>query len=933
MLPAPPAPASAAPFPLLATLAPVAVSILIWIVTRSPFALLFAGLGPAVAIASTVDGRLERARHARREQARHTRELEEAAEHVRALHAAERVERERSWPSAAVPAARLPSDPERWRHALDAPFPVRLGRAAGASSLLVEGTARDPGAERLVLAARAIEDVPLVVDARHGVGVAGRGPWARAVVRALIVQALCRARPDVVVRGELPETWFAELPHARASGEQGAVALEIEDRRVLLAWAPEPAALPRECRIVLAIGGAGAVGAVARLVRHPDRREETALVPDVLTEAEARRAARAAASAAAAEGWTSSAALPHAVRLGDLVQPPAAAPRGLPVAVGAGLQGAAIVDLVADGPHAIVAGTTGSGKSELLTTWIVALAARYGPDEATFLLVDFKGGATFAPLASLPHVAGVLTDLDESEAARALQSLRAELRRRERALALARVRSIEEGGGLARLVLVVDEFAVLADRFPDLLTLLADIAARGRSLGVHLVLCTQRPTGVVRETVLANAGLRIALRVTDATDSRTMLGTTAATELPLAPRGRAILARGGPGELVQVALADDATIALARAHAGAPAARPWLPPLPAIVPLAMLPPGPGVALGVRDLPEEQRQDVLRWDPLREGHVLVLGGPRSGRSGVLDAIAAGSPDCQRPAARAPELWDALEDALADLSRPAAAAPRRILLLDDVDATLGAVPDELEHVLAARLARVLREGPRAGVVAVVTAVRLPGALGALAPLFGPRLVLRMPTRQDHVLAGGDPSTYEPSAGPGAGRWEGVRVQIAAADRAPAPPGPRWRVVDGSDERGLAVVATASAVAARLRASAGAGRVVELGVDADPRRLEVATGGARRILVGTPEGWQAAWDALPVLARTMPVLFADCSEADVRLLARVREPLPPCPPGQRGWLLEPGGAIHRACLAPADGSRGRRAARQASTREGSA
>ena len=152
------------------------------------------------------------------------------------------------------------------------------------------------------------------------------------------------------------------------------------------------------------------------------------------------------------------------------------------------------LDLVADGPHAIVGGTTGSGKSALLTAWILALAAAHPPERLVLLLVDCKGGATFDPLAALPHVAGVVTDLDPEDAERAVASLGAELRRREQAVRDAGGQDIT-ATGLPRLVVVVDEYRALVDRAPDLAALFGDLAARGRSLGVHLVLCTQRPAG------------------------------------------------------------------------------------------------------------------------------------------------------------------------------------------------------------------------------------------------------------------------------------------------------------------------------------------------------------------------------------------------------------------------------------------------------
>src|SRR5690606_3260836 len=155
-----------------------------------------------------------------------------------------------------------------------------------------------------------------------------------------------------------------------------------------------------------------------------------------------------------------------------------------------------------------VGGTTGSGKSELLNTWILATLDDRTPAEVTVLLVDFKGGAAFAPLAGLPHCVGLVTDLDGPLAARAAISLRAEIRRREQVLAHSRARSIDEaGGGVPRVIVAVDEYASVLGEDPELHALFSDLAARGRSLGIHLILCTQRPSGVVRDAILANCPL------------------------------------------------------------------------------------------------------------------------------------------------------------------------------------------------------------------------------------------------------------------------------------------------------------------------------------------------------------------------------------------------------------------------------------------
>ncbi|GMA41482.1 FtsK/SpoIIIE domain-containing protein [Mobilicoccus caccae] len=217
--------------------------------------------------------------------------------------------------------------------------------------------------------------------------------------------------------------------------------------------------------------------------------------------------------------------------------------------VDAGKEGAATVDLRTDGPHALVGGTTGSGKSELLQTLVASLAAVNPPEAMSFLLVDYKGGAAFAECARLPHTVGLVTDLDHGLTQRALSSLTAEVRRRERLLAEAGVTDLDAylatgQGELARLVIVVDEFATLAAELPEFVDGVVDIARRGRSLGLHLVLATQRPAGAVSPDIRANTTLRISLRVAEAADSVDVIGEPDAAAIDEKEPGRALVRVG-----------------------------------------------------------------------------------------------------------------------------------------------------------------------------------------------------------------------------------------------------------------------------------------------------------------------------------------------------------------------------------------------------
>ncbi len=365
-----------------------------------------------------------------------------------------------------------------------------------------------------------------------------------------------------------------------------------------------------------------------------------ALQAERLAEDLAERASRMWGEGEATAPVALSALLPDA--------PPAMRGR-LPAVIGVESGDPFVTDLVADGPHAVVAGVTGSGKSELLVTWILALCAVHATSEVTFLLADFKGGTAFDALSGVPHVTGVITDLDGSGARRAIESLRAEVRWREAELARAGARDIlDPRVDLPRLVIVVDEFAALLGEHPELHAVFTDVAARGRALGMHLVLGTQRPAGVVRESLLANCPLRISLRVTDASDSRAIIGTDAAAALPGGPDGRGLAlvrsAADAAPRRVRIALSSPADAArVASSEDGPRPRRPWLPELPGRIDLEDLvalaaDADDTLLLGLVDEPEHQRQHPVGVRVEDRG-LLVVGSGGSGRSTALRTVAA------------------------------------------------------------------------------------------------------------------------------------------------------------------------------------------------------------------------------------------------------------------------------------------------------
>jgi DNA segregation ATPase FtsK/SpoIIIE, S-DNA-T family len=258
-------------------------------------------------------------------------------------------------------------------------------------------------------------------------------------------------------------------------------------------------------------------------------------------------------------------ALPVAARLTEVLQLEpvtaervksrwAGGARSTRATIGVSLDGPFSIDLVTDGPHGLVAGTTGAGKSELLQSLVASLAVANRPDAMNFVLVDYKGGAAFKDAVRLPHTVGMVTDLDAHLVERALTSLGAELTRREHLLAAVGAKDIEDyidvrepaprRGPMPRLLIVIDEFASMARELPDFVTGLVNIAQRGRSLGIHLILATQRPSGVVSGEIRANTNLRISLRVTDAGDSTDVIDAPDAARIPASVPGRAYVRLG-----------------------------------------------------------------------------------------------------------------------------------------------------------------------------------------------------------------------------------------------------------------------------------------------------------------------------------------------------------------------------------------------------
>lgn len=586
-------------------------------------------------------------------------------------------------------------------------------------------------------------------------------------------------------------------------------------------------------------------------------------------------------------------------------------------------QGQVQIDLATHGPHALVAGTTGAGKSELLTTWLLTLAARNSPETLALVLVDFKGGAAFAPLAALPHTAALLTDLDPGATRRALASMRALLRQRERLLHQAGARDItdlerHDPASATRLLVVVDEFRALATDHPDLMDQLLRLAAQGRSLGVHLIVATQRPAGAIGPELRANMPLRICLRVAEPADSQDVLNSPLAARLPRIP-GRALLSDGASPTPFQVAYSGDpaqvrATVAALRKDWPRPGQQlPWCPPLPPHLATTDLPPGcPALA----DHPEELAQPPL---PLGVGHVLVAGPPRSGRSTAAKAIALAAHDLGE------EVWLVTADRttgsgngriiavhqtrlVAGLLEHLESAPNRCGVLDDVELWLAA-HDALHGggTGSALLTQAVRSIAAAGSrLVVVGGSELPTARWAAA--CAQRFLLAGTDHTAALLAGLPRAAAEAlaQAPPGRAHLLGANVEVQFAMAAslasltnaapatarlflPLPPPAPFRPepgrlilgVGGDPPRTVSLGVDGSVV------------VVGKGEERDAAVHLIESQHAGTVLAVTPTGWATGWGG--ELGRVR----------DSAAVLVVRPDLVGMPPGLAGpGALEPGG-----------------------------
>lgn len=621
---------------------------------------------------------------------------------------------------------------------------------------------------RLVMDRSTVPGLPITVDLRAHprIAVGGTPDAARGLVRAMACQLAVLHAPDVLEiaavgnASEREWDWLKWLPHQRHSDEA-----DSDVHRVVIVDGIVEPEVPVDATTVVFVGRSP-TGDELRL----DADGSTAFErPDAVTTSQAlvcaRRLARFSKTAAPIVGavdWPGLVGIGDPARIdSDRLWRPRPDRQRLRVPIGVGDRGEPVeldVKEAADGgmgPHGLCVGATGSGKSEFLRTLALGLIATHAPEDLNLVLVDFKGGATFLGFERLRHVAAVVTNLSEEEhlVARMRDALAGEMTRRQRVLRsagpflnvgdyhAARARGADLAP-LPALLIIVDEFSELLSQHPDFAELFVAVGRLGRSLGMHLLLASQRLDEGRLRGLETHLSYRICLKTFSASESRAVLGTTAAYDLPASP-GAAFL-KTASGELLRFrtafvsgpvattmpvrplvptlfttagaaqrvaeprgtggsrALLDVVVDGLA--NRGPAAHEVWLPPLEVAPTLGALLAGVGssdtplvVPIGLADNPFAQRRDPLVVDlGAAGGNVAVVGGPRAGKTTALHTLLLGLAATHDP--------DAVQVYGLDFGGGSLSALR---LLPHVGAVAGRFERELARRIVAHLQGLVRE----------------------------------------------------------------------------------------------------------------------------------------------------------------------------------------------------------------------------------
>ena len=793
--PEPPEPARAQRIPFIPALAPLVMGGVMYLITGSPYSVIFMMLSPVMLLGNYFENRRVTKRAYKQDVEMFEQSLAALVAKLRVLQDEERAVRRQEHPSASeVVEAVRDLSPLMWtrrpEHASFLALRLGLGTQPSRTTVKMPSVRKSPiefveQLDQTVLPFATVDNVPVVCDLATGgaLGISGPGEVRNGVAASIIAQLVGLHSPAELaivaiasVHTSQTWEWIKWLPHveseyspikgsalANTAGLVGSLVGELSDligqrseddgasfpkvvvlveddgpfvrsslvqlaeagaaHGIYVVWLGESTpALPAVCRTFLELEPSSfgaATGKVIEMERVQPVVIETldrtgvdwfgrrlAPIYDASSAVDSESNVPGSVAFVSEAGldlvsdpsfiidrWTES----NSLRTPDGPKKTLKRDNTLRALVGRTSTDALYLDLRTQGPHALVGGTTGAGKSEFLQTWVMAMAAAHSPQRVNFLFVDYKGGAAFADCIALPHSVGLVTDLSPHLVQRALLSLNAELRHREHILNEKKAKDLLE---LERrqdpetppsLVIVVDEFAALVQEVPEFVDGVVNVAQRGRSLGLHLILATQRPAGVIKGNLRANTNLRVALRMADADDSTDVIGNAQAAGFDPGLPGRGV-AKTGPGRLslfqtgyvggittgvgpaAKISIRDlefgdgnewdppasrqrdevdtdgipsdiariVTTVRAAIEQLGLEAPRrPWLPELSELYDLAGLPTrrvDSELVFGVLDQPESQSQGTVAFHPDIDGSMVVYGTGGAGKSTALRSIA-------------------------------------------------------------------------------------------------------------------------------------------------------------------------------------------------------------------------------------------------------------------------------------------------------
>jgi len=764
---------------------PVVLSLVMAILFRSPLALMMGVLGPLMVFGSWWDATKRHRRHSAQLVTEHTVALEAHREQVEAARGAYKAQADQRIQAI----THVVQDP-LWRPSRASSTIVRLGTSwwQAPPGHPLEGTG-------------GIAAMPEGIELAHSLALVAHSDhediW-RSIVASWCLYNAGEVQPpmgssDFPLQGPFPQTLVGQS-------------------RVI--WVSGIADVPGDIDTVLVVKS---IRSATLIDREGSRRD---IVPDRLTQVESRKILQKAATMNSPDVVAAAADYEHRGQLW----------------VEWGLDQPAL-NLVAQGPHAVVWGATGSGKSATVSTLVLSIARRYSPRDVVFVLIDFKGGAGVKSLVDLPHTIGVVTDLDESKTKRALAGINAEMLKRERLLASFSIQDCAELPDTVecpRLVLVIDEAAWLLTSFPTFSSVLSDVLARGRSLGIHVIISTQRIAGVITPAMMANIALRVCGRVSDATECSSWL-----PELTSAQQQRSRYLE--PGEVLVAGAVMPAVTRRVRSDA-APLDHSherstwvmWAPELPKQVPVSP------TQWALADDPQHQGHRVLGGETLAQRSVLVIGDAHSGRSEAARTIASGAPSAMMAPKSPFALWLCLRD---QASAPTA------LVIDDADVLLAQAGVDGAAFLLESL-----ESFRGQLIMTSTgSAKFARSLARLAE-HGVSLSLAKP----EVAALWD----SPGASlPGRARFGGETIQIAYGAPSPMP----WEIVDKASSSCAPIVLTPGAA---------------------------SWSGSSTKFVGSVEKCLSQWHLLGELLGERPFVIDGYTHNEVRYASAGRIIVPPLP-----------------------------------------